>query len=134
MKKLVAIGLLALTISSSSFAQQKKDPKTSEEKAIHRTEKLTKELSLTPDQATKVKALLLQQDEQVQTIKTKHANDTDKTALKQELLTKREQNEASLKQILTPEQVTQYETLKAQKKEEHKNKGHHKGGKKHVNK
>lgn len=131
MRKFIAIGLFALTISASSFAQHKKEAKTAEEKATHRTEKLTKELSLSADQATKVKALLIQQDEQVQAIKTKHANDTDKTALKQELQTTREQNEAALKQILSPEQITKYEQLKAEKKEEHQHKRHHKGGKKH---
>lgn len=127
MKKLIAIGLFVFTICVSVFAQKKKEAKSPEDKAAHRTERLTKELALTPDQASKVKALLIQQDEQVQALKTKHANNADKAVLKQELQTTHEQNEAALKQVLTAEQITKYEELKAQKKAQKANKHHKKG-------
>lgn len=131
MRKLVSIGMLAMGLATASFAQQspkKKgghDPKTPEEKATRQTEKLKKELALNEEQAPKVKALLLQQQQEIETIRTKYANATDKKSERNELITSREKNETALKEILTADQWTKYETAKEERKD-HKGKGHHK--------
>jgi periplasmic protein CpxP/Spy len=133
MKQVILLIAFALTVSLSSFAQQQnqKQMKTPEERAEHQSQRLTKELSLSADQTTKVKAVLLQKEQQEEVIKNKYVNATDKKAEHTEMKTLREQKEAELKQIFTPDQFTKYEAMKKQNKENHQNnpggQGGHKG-------
>jgi periplasmic protein CpxP/Spy len=131
MKQVILFIAFTLAVSFSSFAQQqnKKQPKTPEERAEHQSQRLTKELSLSADQTSKVKAVLLQKDQQEETIRNKYANATDKKGEHTEMKTLREQKEAELKQIFTPDQFTKYEAMKKQHKENtHNNQTEGQGG------
>jgi hypothetical protein len=123
MKKLISFSLIALWFSIASFAQTK-EPKTPEEKAEHQTKKLTTELSLSADQSTQVKPVLLQLHQSTESIKSKYASATDKTPMKQELKTARESADSQLKTIFTADQYTKYQSIKEDHKEQGGGKGH----------
>ncbi len=121
-KVIFSLGLLL--VSLISFAQQS-DGRTPQQKAQDKAQKLTSELSLTADQSTKVQNVFLQQEQQAAAIKSKYANATDKSGMRAEMKPIHEQTDASLKQILTADQYTKYQTIKEQHKGEHGGGGQH---------
>jgi periplasmic protein CpxP/Spy len=125
MKKFLLLGSLFFSIVTITFAQQgpnqEKQAKTPQEKAAHQTKKWTKDLGLNATQSGQIEPIFLQQDQQIESIRTKYASATDKKAQHTEIKAVHDQTDASLKQVLTPEQYTQYTNIKAQKKAEHKN-------------
>jgi periplasmic protein CpxP/Spy len=113
MKKMFLTSLLLLSVFTISFSQtQPQQMKTPEERAEHQTKRWTKELSLTPDQASKTKAVFLDRDTKIEALKSKHASSADKKAMHAEEKTIREQADASLKGIFTPEQYATYTSKK----------------------
>ena len=86
--------------------------RTPEERASKMTERMTKELVLTADQQTKMKALLLKHEQ-------------DREARMKEEKARMEKTDAEIKAILTPEQYQKYEQKKADMKQNFKSK--HKG-------
>jgi len=114
-KIIFSIGLLL--ISLASFAQQ--SDKTPQQKAQEKTQRLTGELSLTADQSTKVQTIFLQQETQAATIRSKYASADDKSGMRAEMKPIHEQTDNSLKQVLTADQYTKYQTIKEQHKSEH---------------
>ena len=102
-RKSLMVGILVLVVSSGVvYAHegqngQKWDPKT-------RTEKLTKDLNLTPDQAAKIQAVL-------------EASKAQK-----------EENSAKIDAVLTPEQRAKYDAMRDEHKkdwEKKKDEHHH---------
>lgn len=120
MRKLLLIISLLFSITTLSFAQ--KSNKTPQQKAGNQTQKWTKDLGLSPDQSSKIQPILLQQATQIDAIKAKYPSETDKKVKHNEIKAVHEQTDAALQQIFTPEQYTQYTSIKAQKKAEHKQK------------
>lgn len=94
---------------------------TPEERATKQTERLTKQLELTEDQATKITAINLSYAEKKATAK---AATTDKEASKAANKTLKAEQAEAIKAVLTPEQLTKYNEKGARKK------GRKKGGKK----
>ncbi len=121
MKKIVSLSALALSLSLSVFAQGP-EQRTPEQRAENKTKKLTTELGLSADQASKVKATILQKAQEADAIKAKYADASDKSAMKQELKTVKETEDNQLKGILSADQYAKYQTTK----EEHR--GGHQGG------
>lgn len=113
MKKII-ISLTLIVCSLAAFAQDKDDNKTPQQRAQDKTQKLTSELSLTADQSTKVQNVFLQQEQQAAPIRSKYANATDKSGMRAEMKPIHEQTDNSLKQILTADQYTKYQTIKEQ--------------------
>jgi protein CpxP len=126
MKKILSFCLMLLFISGIAMAQQSQN-KTPEERAESQTQKLTKELSLTSDQSTKIKASLLQQGQQADAIRTKYANATDKKPMHQEIKTLHESKDAEIKKVLTADQYTKYQTIISEQHEHHGDEHHHGG-------
>jgi periplasmic protein CpxP/Spy len=110
MKKYILLAAVALTfgLTSQSFAQSAK-------KADGK-EKLAQELSLTPDQQTKFDALSKTYKEKEKAIKGNASLSAD--AKKTQLKDLHKQLKTDREQVLTPDQVAKWKTLK------HK-KGHH---------
>jgi len=99
-----------------------KDPTNRAEKRI---EKMKTELSLSDAQATKVKAALVTKMTKMQALKEKAGDDkVDKTERK----TIKTAFETELKSILSSEQFTKYEQMKADKKAKHGKYGKSKKG------
>jgi len=126
--------ILFLMLTTVTFAQQggKKTSqgnkhKTPEEKAEAGTRKLTGLLNLTSDQQPKVKEVLLTRAQKVQSIREKYANSSDKSQMHTELKAAKTESDNSLKAILTPDQYSQYEKAKEERK--NKNKEHKQGPK-----
>jgi periplasmic protein CpxP/Spy len=100
--------------------------------AEERAKNLTTRLELSTEQEAKVKVLYEEQDKATDELKAKPRSGTareDMTALVQELKASRQQFKVKMKDILTPEQYTKwqsenqnsrYESLKKQEAEEHK--------------
>jgi len=119
MKKLL---ILCSFFLLTQFAFAQKDGKSNEEKATHKTEHLTKELNLTAEQQTKVKAIILDKLGKMDVIRAKYASASDKSGMHKEVKVVRDQEDAELKRILTPAQITKYEEAKEEKKKENKGK------------
>ena len=122
MKKIAFVSAIIACLAFTAQAQESMKGKTPQEKADHMTKKWTKDLSLTADQSTKLNALLMTKEQQVESIKAKHASDTDKKAMHADMKPVHDQFDSSMKQLLTPEQYTKYTAMKEQHK---KHEGQH---------
>ena len=98
-----------------------KEHKSPEERAKHRTEKMTKELNLTQDQSQRVHQLNMQKAQQMQALKAKHAG-ADHSAMKTEMKTLRQNWNNDLKATLTAEQYAKYQAMQEERKAKMKDK------------
>lgn len=108
---------LALVASMSLMAQDAdmdNDKKSPEERATHRTELMTKELSLNPEQVAKVNTINLNFARHIGEVKA-IADETSRKGRSEALKSRRD---AELKAVLTPEQYGKMMELRDQKKED----------------
>lgn len=114
----IFIMILSFTIVS---AQEKKTPKTPEQRAKHRTEQMKTALSLSADQEKKFYAIALEHANSMENVKTTMGKDSDEARRKriQEIHAKAEKE---IEAMLTPEQNTKYQTEKRKKKEKREEK------------
>jgi len=101
--------LASFLITASAFGQVEK---TSEERATAQTEKMKKELSLTADQAEKIKTINLGIAQKNEGVKTSTMTGEEKKAAHK---SNEEARDAMLKDVLTAEQFQKYQTIKAEK-------------------
>ncbi len=92
--------------------------KTPEERATHYTEWVNKQVTLTAEQVTQVKAINLETATKMDEAETiaDHKEKIEKIKALQE------ERDTKLRTVLTPEQWAKYETAKAEKKEQMKEK------------
>jgi protein CpxP len=90
--------------------------KSPEQRAEQRTAMLTKKLSLTADQQTKVQQIMLAQAQEAQALKAKYPAQEQRQALHQEMKAGHAKYQAQLQGVLTADQ---YGKLAALKKEHH---------------
>ena len=115
------LSIVAAVFAVSSFAQDApKTIKTPEEAANKRADKLKTELGLSDDQRAKVYAAILDRVTKVRAIKAKYPS--DKKAARKEIKPINDAFDTTIKSILTAEQVTKWEALKAKGKEKRKGK------------
>ena len=133
--------LAALLFSvSNTYSQQdnseKKQRKTSEERAQKRADKMKEKLSLTDDQHKQVYEILLTQGNEMKSVWESSKNDQDKTARKEKMKAIRESGKTQINSVLNANQQQLWETNKKEKKEKHKGKKHkgkkNKGSKKEL--
>lgn len=94
------------------------DRKTPEDRAKHRTEMMTKELGLSPEQIARVNTININFARALSDVKKMEDGDVKKnraTALK-------EKRDNDLKPVLTAEQFTRMNELRDKKKDQHKDK------------
>jgi protein CpxP len=116
------IGIVALMMGLSSFvhaqqggpAQSQNANKTPEERATMRSTRLTKQLGLTADQERSVYSLCLQHAQQQDANRTKFQE--DRNAMRAAQQQNNEVFEQSIDKLLTAEQKTKYEQMKADDK------------------
>jgi periplasmic protein CpxP/Spy len=119
---------LALAVGMSLLAQDgdmegKKDKKTPEERAQHRTEWMTKELGLSAEQIAKVNPVNITYARAMSEVGAMQ----DEAAKKTRTKALRDKRDADLKAILTPDQFTKLGTLHEQRSGESKDKEGKKG-------
>jgi Spy/CpxP family protein refolding chaperone len=123
--------LAVILISQSSFGQEK-FKKTPEERAQHKTDKMTKHLSLTDDQQKQVYDILYNQATQMDALRgnqemTKEARKEQKKAIWSD-------TDSKLSGVFNTEQIEKWNKFKEKKKQKHMNKKsskkHNKGNKK----
>lgn len=107
MKNITIAFLLTLLISTFAYAQHDgRDKKTPEERAEMLTSRLEKELSLSPEQVQKVKAINLSSAEKT-TAARKEAGQERENFREQKMKIEKQRDD-DLKAVLTPEQFTKY--------------------------
>ncbi|MCX6312949.1 MAG: hypothetical protein NT084_15115 [Bacteroidetes bacterium] len=128
MKKILFIAMLIVGSASFSFAQvapktdEKQRPakqeKSPEERATDGTNRMTKELGLTADQAAKIHAFALTRAQKMDDLKAKASTDnTANQAARKKIM---DEFDTNVKTVLTPEQYTKWQAEKEEHKKEHK--------------
>jgi protein CpxP len=122
MKKII-LSLVAVMMAAGAYAHDTSKVKRSpEEMANRKADKLKTELGLNDDQRGKVYSVFLDKINKSEAIRAKYKDSKDKKAMKAEMKTVEGGLETSLKGILTPEQYTKWQTLREEKKQQHKEK------------
>lgn len=122
MRKLMMAAVALMFVCSASFGQQRERP-SSEDIAKRQTEQMTKSLSLTDDQKSKVEAINLKYaKKQDNAFKS---NKEEKQARREEMKKNHEAKDAELKGVLSSEQYVKYQ----EKQQERKNKAGERGEK-----
>ena len=91
-----------------------KTAKTPEQRAAHMTKRLTKSLSLSADQTTKVRQLYLAQAQEMRANRTKYAASGDQAAAHAALKADRQRYDDQLKQILSAGQYAKFTQERAE--------------------
>ncbi|MBS1582933.1 MAG: hypothetical protein JST66_12095 [Bacteroidetes bacterium] len=103
MKKLMTSLALTVLIAGSAAAQAPgREQKTPEERAQQQTELMTKHLGLTPEQVPQVKAINLKYVDRFSELRGRPRG--EESGKKEAVKDLREQRNAELKAVLTPEQ------------------------------
>lgn len=121
--KQIILSLVAVMITAGAYAQDSSKVKRSpEEMANRKADKLKTELGLSDDQRGKVYTVFLDKINKREAIQAKYKDSKDKKAMKAEMKTVEETAETNLKGILTTEQFTKWQTLREERKQQHKDK------------
>ena len=126
MKKLMmTVALVAITLGAQA---QEKEKRTPEERAKAQTERMTKELGLSADQAAKLEPINLKYAQEGAALRAEY--EAQREAMRKEGKGRKlvEAHDAEVKPILTPEQYEKWQALKAEKKEKMKEKRKEKHG------
>lgn len=130
MKKVI-LGLAFLGLGTFAMAQQKEAKKMDKvdfaQKQEQKLQKMKSELGLNDAQVAKIKAIQERRREEMSA--NLEARKADRTAKMEEMKAKREKNDAEMKAILTPEQYTRWEAIKAEKMKDREGKMKNKEGK-----
>ncbi len=123
MKKFL-LPLLAIALSATAASAQTtpapadgRATRTPEEMAARQTEGLTKQLTLSADQSVKVQQIMLDRDKQMLALRSQMQAGTDRSQLREQMQATRAKSDDQLKQVLTPEQFTQYTALQASRRQ-----------------
>lgn len=95
---------------------------TPEQRADMQTQRLTKELTLTADQSTKVRTIALAENQELQALRAKFSSAGSRQGAGQEMKAIREKYDAQLKAVLTPEQVTKFDQMRDDQLDKRKDK------------
>ena len=115
MKNLMIIALLAsMTVAAQA---QEKDRKTPQERAKLRTEHMTKELELSPEQQAKVEAINLKYADRVEAVRAER--EAERTAKREAAEAMHAAHDAEMKAVLTADQYTKWVAKKQEAKAKH---------------
>jgi periplasmic protein CpxP/Spy len=117
MKKNLMMAVLVL-ISAVTFAQKGKGHHDPKERATRHADRMKKELLLNDDQYSQVKSLNEKYSERYAAVRKDTSLTRGRTMSKMKSI--RTEQETELKKILTPDQATKWNALKAKRQEERK--------------
>lgn len=110
--------IVAVLASMTLAAQaQEKDKKTPQERAKARTEHMTKELALSPEQQAKVEAINLKYADQVEAVRSER--EAERTAKREAAKAMHDAHDAEMKAVLTADQYTKWVAKKQEAKAKH---------------
>lgn len=110
--------IVAVLASMTLAAQaQEKDKKTPQERAKARTEHMTKELALSPEQQAKVEAINLKYADQVEAVRSER--EAERTAKREAAKAMHDAHDAEMKAVLTADQYTMWVAKKQEAKAKH---------------
>lgn len=110
--------IIALLASMTVAAQaQEKDRKTPQERAKLRTEHMTKELALSPEQQAKVEAINLKYADRVEAVRAER--EAERTAKRDAAEAMHAAHDAEMKAVLTADQYTKWVAKKQEAKAKH---------------
>ncbi|MDJ1505986.1 hypothetical protein [Xanthocytophaga agilis] len=105
MKKVILSALMGVMFIGLSMAQERM-PRTPEQRAEMQTKRLTKEITLTADQQTQVKNILLSRAVKVDSVRADQT--MDKAQRMQQLKAIKDAGDANMQKVLSPEQYKRY--------------------------
>lgn len=112
MKKLMIVAVLAsMTLAAQA---QEKEKRTPQERAKARTEHMTKELALSPEQQAKVEAINLKYADQVEAMRSER--EAERTAKREAAKAMHDAHDAEMKAVLTADQYTKWVAKKQEAK------------------
>jgi periplasmic protein CpxP/Spy len=115
MKKLMIVAVLAsMTLAAQA---QEKEKRTPQECAKARTEHMTKELALSPEQQAKVEAINLKYADQVEAMRSER--EAERTAKREAAKAMHDAHDAEMKAVLTADQYTKWVAKKQEAKAKH---------------
>ena len=88
-----------------------------DEMAKRQTERLTKELNLTPAQSAKVQQILLARGQEMQALRSQPRDDAHRGQMREQVQANRAKYEAQFKEVLNPDQYTKYTAMQADRME-----------------
>ena len=122
MKKFL-LPLLALALSATAASAQAGPPQdggtrpTPEAMATRQTEGLTKQLGLSADQAAKVQQIMLDRDKDMLAMRGQMQAGTDRAQFRDQMQANRTKYDDQLKAVLTPDQLTKYTAMMANRRQ-----------------
>ena len=135
-KTLVIVAAFLLTVGTASaqssdlatagrqnrVGQGRGSNMTPEQRADMQTQRLSKQLSLSADQTSQVRAIALAENQELQALRSKSAAADSRQGAGQEMRAIREKYDTQLKALLTPEQTTKYNQLREDQLDKRKDK------------
>lgn len=122
MKKLLMICVMVFGVMTFAHAQGgNRNMGTPEERATQATAMLTQKLTLTPDQQTKVKTILL--DQNVQMSKAREAAGDDRKAMREQMMTLMKDNDEKINALLNEDQKKAYAAFQQERAAARQNRG-----------
>ena len=100
------------TALHQSLSKSQKAPKSPTQKADRKAGKMAKELGLNADQEARMEKLMLARDQENTALKAKYS--ANKKAGRADMKAAHDRYQAELKTILTPEQYTKHNQMKAE--------------------
>ncbi len=121
MKKIILSFFAVAIVATVSIAQGKAKPmKTQEERAERQVERMDKDLTLTAEQKTKIKEIMVKRDQAREDLINKYPEKND--AFKEENRKLNYESDKEIKAVLTKEQIEKQKQLREEAKEK-RNKG-----------
>jgi protein CpxP len=114
MKKLLIICGMLFSMVTFAHAQGGRMMGTPEERATKTTAQLTEKLALTADQQTKVKAILLDQNAQMN--KAREDAGEDRKAMRTKMMSMMQDNNAKINAVLTDDQKKAFAAYQEERK------------------
>jgi hypothetical protein len=118
MKKLLLIFTIVWIIAFIQVSLAQQPQKSPEQKADGQTNKWTRALRLSQDQAVQTRAIFLQKEQQINNIKANYANSPNQQGMHAEEKAVHNQMESALQQVFTPQQYSNYLAIKEQEKQQ----------------
>ena len=115
-KTLLALAAALLLGTAPALAQQAPATRTPAQRADRQAQNLTKELGLSPDQASRVESILLAQRQAAQA--TREQAGGDRRAQMQGMKAARASSDEQLQAVLSPTQFARYQQLRDERREQ----------------
>lgn len=129
-KMLVLLAAVALTAGTASAQTTETTPtarmqnlaRTPEQRAALQTQRLTRQLGLSPDQTAKVQPIALAENQEMQALRDKYAAAITRNGASQEMRAVQNKYDAQLKAVFTAEQYAKYLQLRDERMNKRKEK------------